>query len=129
MVEWTRLGIVGEKARPHVSETVSYRRRWCELHALIEEMPDGDWRAVGIVRLNNKSEVQQQPVGIGARSDCLSLWAAARDYLFLGRADAVHGFRSALMFAALMIGHHFSISALCCAASASGVCLSRGQIS
>src|SRR5262249_7367049 len=36
---------------------------------------------------------------------------------------------SALMFAALMIGHHFSLSALCCAASASGVCLSRGQIS
>src|SRR5262249_13842024 len=34
---------------------------------------------------------------------------------------------SALMFAALMIGHHFSISAFCCAASASGVCLSRGQ--
>src|SRR5262245_23700155 len=33
------------------------------------------------------------------------------------------------MFAALMIGHHFSISALCCAPSASGVCLSRGQIS
>ena len=35
-----------------------------ELHALIEEMPDSDWRAVGIVRLDNKSEVQQQPVGI-----------------------------------------------------------------
>jgi hypothetical protein len=28
-----------------------------ELRALIEEMPDGDWRAVGIVRLDNKSEV------------------------------------------------------------------------
>jgi hypothetical protein len=37
-------------------------------------------------------------------------------------------FHSALMFAALMIGHHFSISAFCWAASASGVCCSRGQI-
>jgi hypothetical protein len=35
---------------------------------------------------------------------------------------------SALMPAALMIGHHFSISALWCAASASEVCLPRGQI-
>ena len=35
---------------------------------------------------------------------------------------------SALMPAALMIGHHFPISACWCAASASGVCLSRGQI-
>jgi hypothetical protein len=34
---------------------------------------------------------------------------------------------SALIPAALMIGHHFSISAFCCAASPSGVCLSRGQ--
>src|SRR5580704_189114 len=36
---------------------------------------------------------------------------------------------SVLMFAALMIGHHFSISALCKARSASGVCWSRGKIS
>jgi hypothetical protein len=36
---------------------------------------------------------------------------------------------SALMFAVLMIGHHFSISAFWSAASASGVCFSRGQIS
>jgi hypothetical protein len=35
---------------------------------------------------------------------------------------------SALMFAALMIGHHFSISAFCWAASASGVCCSRGHV-
>src|SRR5262249_19644510 len=34
-----------------------------------------------------------------------------------------------LMFAALMIGHHFSISAVWYAASASGVCCSRGNIS
>src|SRR5262249_44817013 len=33
------------------------------------------------------------------------------------------------IFAALRIGHHFSISAFCCAASASGVCCSRGGIS
>jgi hypothetical protein len=33
-------------------------------------------------------------------------------------------FHSALMFAALMIGHHFSISAFCWAASASRVCCS-----
>src|SRR5258708_18659297 len=32
------------------------------------------------------------------------------------------------MPAALMIGHHFSISALCSAASAAGVCSSRGTI-
>jgi hypothetical protein len=36
---------------------------------------------------------------------------------------------SPLMLAALMIGHHFSISALCNAPSASGVCCSRGKIS
>jgi K+-sensing histidine kinase KdpD len=36
---------------------------------------------------------------------------------------------SALMFAALMIGHHFSISAFWRARSASGVCCSRGKIS
>src|SRR5262249_13771387 len=36
---------------------------------------------------------------------------------------------SALMLAALMIGHHFSISALWKVASASGVCCSRGEIS
>jgi len=35
----------------------------------------------------------------------------------------------ALMLAALRIGHHFSISALCKAPSASGVCWSRGKIS
>ena len=33
---------------------------------------------------------------------------------------------SALMFAALMIGHHFSISDFCSAASTAGVCWSRG---
>src|SRR5262249_23432075 len=33
------------------------------------------------------------------------------------------------MFAALRIGHHFSISAFRCAASASGVCCSRGGMS
>src|SRR5262245_48090660 len=36
---------------------------------------------------------------------------------------------SPLIFADLIIGHHFSISALCNAASASGVCWSRGKIS
>src|SRR5262249_12879403 len=36
---------------------------------------------------------------------------------------------SPLIFSALRIGHHFSISAFCCAASASGVCCSRGGIS
>jgi hypothetical protein len=36
---------------------------------------------------------------------------------------------SPLMFAALMIGHHFSISAFCSAPSASGVCWSRRKIS
>ena len=36
---------------------------------------------------------------------------------------------SALILAALMIGHHFSISAFCKAASASGVCCSRGEMS
>src|SRR6516162_8141873 len=36
---------------------------------------------------------------------------------------------SALMLAALMMGHHFSISAFCCAARASGVCLLLGQLS
>ena len=35
---------------------------------------------------------------------------------------------SALMLAALTIGHHFSISAFCWAASASGVCCSRGHV-
>ena len=40
-----------------------------------------------------------------------------------------YGIHSALMPAALMIGHHFSISALWKAASASGVCCSRGGIS
>jgi hypothetical protein len=33
------------------------------------------------------------------------------------------------MFAALMIGHHLSISALWCAARPSGVCCSRGGMS
>src|SRR4051794_39476496 len=36
---------------------------------------------------------------------------------------------SILMPAALMIGHHFSVSAWCQAASASGVCCSRGTTS
>src|SRR5437660_4290246 len=36
---------------------------------------------------------------------------------------------SALILAALIIGHHFSISALCRLASACGVCWSRGGIS
>src|SRR6516164_2779617 len=40
--------------------------------------------------------------------------------------DSVH---SPLIPAALMIGHHFSISAFCSARSASGVCWSRGKIS
>src|SRR6516164_2976207 len=44
--------------------------------------------------------------------------------LFL--AASVH---SALIPAALMIGHHFSISAFCTAASAAGVCSSRGKSS
>src|SRR5215813_7695476 len=38
-------------------------------------------------------------------------------------------FYSGLMFADLMIGHHYSISAFCRAASASGVCWSRGTTS
>src|SRR5207237_6193522 len=37
--------------------------------------------------------------------------------------------QSALIPADLMNGHHFSISALWCAASASGVCFSLGRIS
>src|SRR5262249_31342097 len=36
---------------------------------------------------------------------------------------------SGLIFAALMIGHHFSISAFCRSASAAGVCWSREKIS
>jgi len=36
---------------------------------------------------------------------------------------------SPLIFAALMMGHHFSMSAFCSAPSASGVCWSRGGIS
>src|SRR4029077_17089840 len=39
------------------------------------------------------------------------------------------GHYSSLMFADLMMGHHLSISALCSAPSASGVCCSRGGIS
>ena len=42
--------------------------------------------------------------------------------------DQIHGY-SALMLAALISGHHFSISALWWAASASAVCCSRGGIS
>jgi hypothetical protein len=38
------------------------------------------------------------------------------------------GAHSPLILAALMIGHHFSISALCRLASACGVCCSRGEI-
>jgi hypothetical protein len=38
------------------------------------------------------------------------------------RAKACKGIHSALMPVALIIGHHFSISAFCSCASASGVC-------
>ena len=40
-----------------------------------------------------------------------------------------HADHSLLIFAALMIGHHFSISALWKVPSASGVCCSRGNSS
>lgn len=48
-------------------------------------------------------------------------------FAFRHRAGVCVFYYSALIPAALMIGHHFSISAFCCAASPSGVCLSRGQ--
>jgi hypothetical protein len=47
-------------------------------------------------------------------------------YLFNSLGDAT--LYSALMFAALMIGHHFSISAFWRARSASGVCCSRENL-
>jgi len=43
------------------------------------------------------------------------------------RSHALCILHSALMLAALMIGHHFLISAFCNARRASGVCCSRGS--
>src|SRR6516165_7870801 len=55
------------------------------------------------------------------------LQASALQLLTLGKCCfATH---SALIPAALMIGHHFSISAFWSARSASGVCWSRGKVS
>src|SRR5262249_42949531 len=46
-----------------------------------------------------------------------------------GIRAVLHLLHSPFIFAALMMGHHFSISALWSAPSASGVCCSRGKIS
>jgi hypothetical protein len=52
--------------------------------------------------------------------------ATIAGYLRCPRAEAIHGgssvYHSGLIPAALIMGHHLSISALCRAASASGVC-------
>src|SRR6266853_6185081 len=65
----------------------------------------------------------------------LSRGMTACSSVIFGRALRVRvavrggGNHSALILAALIIGHHFSISALCRLASACGVCWSRGGIS
>lgn len=57
-------------------------------YALIEEMPDGMWRASGVVRLDKKSEVQEQTSGI----EMFPTEKAARDWV--DRAGAARGFKS-----------------------------------
>lgn len=56
--------------------------------AEIEEMPDGMWRASGVIRLDKKSEVLEQPFDIKkfpSEKD-------ARDWV--DRAGKRHGFKS-----------------------------------
>ena len=68
----------------------------------------------------------QPPLRMAAGADIVRLRCGACEPYRTGR-NRQPKTHSALMFAALMIGHHFSISAFCCTASASGVCLSRGH--
>jgi hypothetical protein len=59
-----------------------------EFHALIEEMPDGTWRASGVVRLDKKSEMLEQTSGI----EMYPTEEAARAWV--DRAGAARGFKS-----------------------------------
>jgi hypothetical protein len=57
-------------------------------HAMIEEMPDGNWRASGVVRLDKKSEMQEQTSGV----EMFPTEAAARAWV--EKAGASRGFKS-----------------------------------
>jgi hypothetical protein len=59
-----------------------------EFRAMIEEMPDGTWRASGVVRLDKKFEVQEQTSGI----EMCATEEAARAWV--DRAGAARGFTS-----------------------------------
>jgi len=59
-----------------------------EFHALIEELPDGTWRASGVVRLDKKYEVLEQPLGI----EMVPTESAARAWV--DKAGATRGFKS-----------------------------------
>lgn len=56
--------------------------------ALIEEMPDGMWRASGVVRLDKRSEIQEQTSGI----EMFPTEETARAWV--ERAGAARGFTS-----------------------------------
>jgi GNAT superfamily N-acetyltransferase len=71
---------------------------------------------------------QYQAQGLGAalmhHLAAIARKAGLKELIATSEMEASKPFHSALMFAALMIGHHFSISAFCWAASASRVCCS-----
>ena len=57
-------------------------------HAMIEEMPDGMWRASGLARLDEKSQVQEQTLGMEMCPTELTARA------WVNRVGALQGFKS-----------------------------------
>src|SRR5262249_13643809 len=84
--------------------------------------PVGSDRRLGPTQCVTRTAAQPRPQPVAKIVDGEVSLALPRT------VDCEDGY-SALMPAALMIGHHFSISALCRAPSASGVCCSRDGIS
>src|SRR5215469_13986415 len=103
---WPLLGVLGRSLSAHVLEGETLRGRW------------------GRRRLWRQTRRGRHIWLLCLRCLLHALGQGSFTASLPNNTEAVY---SALMFAALMIGHHFSISAFCCAASASGVCLSRGH--
>jgi hypothetical protein len=70
-----------------------------EFFAMIEEMPDSSWRASGVVRLDKKSEVLEQPLGVETVPD----ETAARAWV--EKAGAARGFKSGKLEVRRQHGH------------------------
>jgi hypothetical protein len=59
-----------------------------EFQAIVEQLPDGQWRASGVFRLDKKSEILEEPAGI----EMFPTEGAAIQWV--RRIGADHGFKS-----------------------------------